>query len=79
MSKKPKPECEGMVRHGGLFTIGRPYWTQCKEPATVMLTVEQTSGGWGHEGGKGTFPVCNECWKRAEKTDDIKVLEVKPI
>ena len=63
--------CEGMTRHGGVMSFGRPYWTQCENKATTMLTVIQN-------GEEGTFPACDDCVKKVESWN-IKVINSRPI
>lgn len=71
--------CEGMTRHGGMMTIGRPYWEQCKNEAVVMITFEQSPGGYGHTITEGTLPACIDCWKNAENEKEIKIKKVTPL
>lgn len=71
--------CEGVTRHGGMMTLGRPYFTQCEEPATVMITFKQTPAGFGHNVTEGTLPVCNTCWKKAVAEEGITIIKVEPI
>ena len=71
--------CEGMVRHGGIMTIGRPFWKQCEKDAIVLVKVKQTSGGFGHEITEGEFPACLDCWKRAKETEGIEIISVEPV
>lgn len=65
-----KPRCEGWRRYGGAFTLGPVRWEQCKEKATVMVTVKQEGGP------KKTLPACDHCLREAQTTTGIKVLKV---
>lgn len=71
-------QCQGMTRHGGVFTLGRPWWEQCKNEAVVLLKIKQKPGGWGHDITEGTFPACQACADKAEK-EGIQVLKRIPI
>lgn len=64
--------CEGYRRNGGMMTLGPVRWEQCRNTATVNITVEQ-------DGETKTFPACKTCWKEAIEADKIKILEVVPI
>ena len=74
-----KKRCEGVTRHGGIMTLGRPYYTQCENESTVMITFKQTPGGFGHDITEGTLPACNDCWKKADKEEGITIIKVEPI
>ena len=71
--------CEGMTRNGGMMTFGPVEWVQCKNEATVLVKFKQTAGGYGHNLTEGELPACHDCWVRAKKTDDIKIVKVEPI
>ncbi len=66
------PRCEGFRRYGGAFTLGPVRWEQCRETATVMLTVKQ-------DGETQTLPACPTCWEEARNTKGITVTDAKPI
>jgi hypothetical protein len=66
-------KCEGWHRHGGAFTLGPVTWRQCKNEATVLLTVKQ-------DGKTRTWPACNTCWENARDPQwKITIVDVKPI
>lgn len=67
-----KTRCDGWRRYGGAFTLGPVKWEQCKNDATVLLTIEQDG-----EVLKDS-PACAECWKEGREKG-IKQLEAKPI
>ena len=71
--------CEGVTRHGGVMTLGMPYWVQCENEATVIITFKQRPGGYGHDITEGTLPACNECWQKALDEEHIEVINVEPI
>lgn len=62
--------CEGWTRKGGVFTWGRPVWSQCENEAVVMLEVKQEK--------VEKQPACIDCWKKGVKTG-IEILSVEPI
>ena len=64
-------QCQGWRRYGGAFTMGRPIWEQCKEPATVVLTVRQDDR-------RQEMPACATCWQEAIDRG-IEVLDAWPI
>ena len=64
-------QCEGWMRTGGAFTLGRPTWSQCEEEARVRITAEQ-------DGQVKTYPACQQCWEQAIATG-IKIMSVVPI
>lgn len=64
-------DCRGWRRYGGIFTMGRPIWEQCPEPATVVLTVRQ-------EGVQQEFPACQACWQECIE-NAVEILDVRPI
>jgi hypothetical protein len=51
------PQCEGMVRRSGVFSLGKADWKQCENKSTMMLTFNQGNG-------KETMPCCDTCLKR---------------
>ena len=65
--------CEGWRRLGGVFTFGIPKWYQCKNKATVMLTVLQKDKP------RTTLPACQTCWSEALESLTVKVLKATPI
>ena len=67
------PQCEGWTRRGGMFTLGRPIWSQCKNDATVTLTVKQ-----GDED-ISSFPACQDCWQEGIEYKTIEVLSAEPL
>ena len=71
--------CEGAVRHGGVFTLGKPKWEQCKKEAMVLITFEQSPGGFGHDITKGALPSCSDCWNEAINAEGVKIIKVTPI
>ena len=64
-------QCEGWRRYGGIMTFGPPRWEQCKNEATINMTVEQ-------EGKVSTLPACNICWNEAIERD-MKIIKTEPI
>lgn len=68
--QKP-PQCEGMRRYGGAFTLGPVRWVPCENPATVTLRVVQ-------DGKAETLPACQTCWEEAID-NGIKITDAKPI
>lgn len=66
-------KCEGQRRYGGAFTMGIPEWIQCKNEATVMLTIKQ-----GKED-EIKLPACNTCWQEAIDNKDIAIKTSHPI
>jgi len=70
MSLGIKVRCEGWTRHGGLFTLGLPEWSQCENEAVVILEVQQEE--------ITKQPSCMDCWKKGIKKG-IKILSVEPI
>ncbi len=66
------PRCEGFRRYGGAFSLGPVTWEQCRETATVMLTIREKKH-------RGTFPACQTCWNEALSTAGIVVTDAKPI
>lgn len=66
-------KCEGMQSYRGVLNGGMPYTVPCEEEATVLLAVEQ-------DGYKlKDVTACTSCLRKAEITDAIKILSVKPI
>ena len=63
--------CEGYRRNGGMMTFGPVKWEQCKNDATVIITVVQ-------DGEKQTLPGCGECWQEAID-NKITILSVEPL
>jgi len=63
--------CEGYRRYGGAFTLGPVKWEQCKENATVMITIEQ-------DGKVSDFPACNTCGEEGRQKG-LKQIAAKPI
>ena len=66
------PRCEGFRRYGGAFSLGPVKWEQCRETATVMLTVVQ-------DGETQTMPAGPVCWEEARNTKGIAIKDAKPI
>ena len=64
--------CEGWTRKGGIFTMGIPQWSQCKNNAVVMLKVDQDEGIVSEQ------PAYINCWEKGKKAN-IKILSVEPI
>ena len=62
--------CEGWTRRGGIFTLGRPTWSQCENEATVMLEVAQEK--------IEKQPACMDCWKKGVEKE-IKILSAEPL
>lgn len=73
MKKKRNIQCEGWRRYGGAFTFGPVKWEQCRENATVMVTIKQ-----GAEDVK-TLPACDHCLRECQTTTGIKVKKVEAI
>ena len=71
-----KKKCEGQIRHGGAFTFGPVYWTQCENEPTVNLTIKR-------KGEKAQImPACPSCWKKCidgEDIDGLKIVKADPI
>lgn len=65
-------QCDGWRRTGIFQMGGTGRWEQCKNPATVRLTVRQ-------EGKTKTFPACKVCWEEATATKGIEILKAKPL
>lgn len=63
--------CEGWRRNGGAFCLGPVTWYQCKNDATVNLTVKQ-------DGKVQTLPSCDTCWSEAI-TGGIKIIRAEPL
>lgn len=70
MSTEAKTRCEGWRRYGGAFTLGPVRWEQCKNDATVTLTVEQET--------TERMPACMECWREAQERG-IKIHASEPL
>lgn len=66
------PRCEGHRRYGGAFTLGPVKWEQCRNTATVLLTVEQNGQILKDS------PACAECWEEGRRAG-IKQIDAKPI
>jgi hypothetical protein len=65
-------QCEGWRRKGGAFSFGPPVWTQCPNPAVVLVTLEQDKKVVENS------PACLECWKEGVKLG-LKQLGVTPV
>ena len=67
--------CEGMVRNGGIFTLGPVRWVQCEESAVVMLQLKNPD-----EKRYRSFPACMNCWEKAQDPKwGIKIKSATPI
>lgn len=57
MTKDILNQCDGWVRTGGAFTVGgTPEWEQCKNEATMVVTVQQET--------IEDMACCDECLQR---------------
>ena len=65
-------QCKGCRRIGGILSFGPVRWIDCKNEATVMLTVIQ-------EGNETEMPACNTCWAEGLKTPAIQIKNAVPI
>lgn len=63
--------CEGFRRYGGAFTLGTPYWEQCKEEATVLITFSNNAG-------THVLPGCAKCWAECIE-NKLNIVSVIPI
>jgi len=74
VEQRVSQRCEGMRRHGGVFSLGPVTWRQCADNAVVILKVKQ-KGEKAKE-----IPSCLQCWKEAQDPRwDIKILNAKPL
>lgn len=72
--KTSAPRCEGYRRYGGAFSFGPARWEQCRETATVMLTMIQDGNTEQQR-----LPACGMCWAEAARTHEIHIQTAEPI
>ena len=70
--------CEGMIKKGSFMTFGPRGWKQCESNATVMVKFKSTQEG-NKKNKIEALPACNSCWQKCLESNDIKIIDVKPI